>query len=100
MATYQIMYWHDIPIQVRAQDDDGRVSAPLPNRFQEAIDNAAMAAGLTGDDAYTDLFRWSEEQERAGSAQEVAEAIVAELDAKYPAIDWPKTADALRTRRE
>lgn len=99
MATYQIMYWYDIPIQVRAQDDEGRASVPLPDRFQEAIDNAAMAAGLTGSDAYMEQFCWSEKYKREGSAQEVAEAIVADLNSKYPTVDWPKTVEALKGER-
>ena len=99
MATYQIMYWYDIPIQVRAQDEEGRVSEPLPDRFQTAIDNAAMAAGLTGSDAYMDQFCWSEKHEKEGTAQEVARAVAADLDEKYPAVDWPKTAEALKGER-
>lgn len=99
MATYQIMYWYDIPIQVRARDDEGRASAPLPDRFQVAIDNAAMAAGLTGSDAYMAQFCWSDKHEKEGTAQEVAEAVVAELDEKYPTLDWPKTAEALKGER-
>lgn len=96
MATYQIIYWHDIPAQVRAYDDTGRASAKLPDRFQEAIDKAAMAAGLVGDDAYLDGFRQSEKQERVGSAQDVADAVAAEIVEQYPSIDWRKTAAALR----
>ena len=65
MATYQILYWHDIPVQVRAKDAGGRAGAELPARFQEAIDQAAMAAGLIGSDDYTEAFRWGEQQERA-----------------------------------
>lgn len=97
MATYQIIYWHDIPAQVRAYDDDGRASARLPDRFQEAIDQAAMAAGLVGDDAYLEGFHQSDKQERAGAAQEVADAVAAEIAEQYPNIDWRKTASALRT---
>lgn len=94
MATYQVMYWHDIPVQVRARGAGGRTSVPLPDRFQEAIDAAAMAAGLIGSDDYTALFRWSERQEREGSAQEVAAAVAAEIDAQYPTLDWRATAAA------
>ena len=57
MATYQILYWHDIPVQVRAKDVGGRAGAELPARFQEAIDQAAMAAGLIGSDEYTEQMR-------------------------------------------
>lgn len=96
MATYQIIYWHDIPAQVRAYDDDGRASAKLPDRFQEAIDQAAMAAGLIGSDAYTDGFRVGESRERDGSAQEVADAVAAEIAERYPQVDWRQTADRLR----
>lgn len=98
MATYQILYWHDIPVQVRARDAGERASAALPDRFQEAIDQAAMAAGMIGSDEYTEAFRWAEQQERAGSAREVADALAAELDAQHPAIDWRATVAALRGR--
>jgi len=96
MASYQILYWYDIPVQVRARDDDSRFSKPMPERFQVAIDNAAMEAGLTGNDAYTELFKWNDSQEREGSAQEVAEAVAAELDAEHQVIDWHKTAAAVK----
>jgi len=96
MAKYQIMYWHDIPIQVRAGGRRDRVSQELPQRFQVAIDQAAMAAGLTGSDAYIETFHWGEAQEREGSPAEVVAAVVAELDAEYAHIDWRKTAESLK----
>jgi cvfA/B/C family virulence factor len=97
LATYQIMYWHDIPVQVRARGEGGRASAPLPERFQEAIDQAAMAAGLIGSDDYSAAFRWGETQERDGAAREVAAAVAAEIDAQYPTIDWRATVASIRT---
>ena len=97
MATYQILYWHDIPIQVRAGGRRDRVSRELPPRFQVAIDNAAMAAGLTGTDAYLEGFVWGEAQEREGSPEEVAEAVGAELDKQYETIDWKGTAVFLQS---
>jgi hypothetical protein len=96
MATYQILYWHDIPSQVRAKDAGGRASAPLPERFQEAIDQAAMAAGLIGSDDYSAAFRWGEQHERAGSAREVADTVAAEVAAQYPTIDWRATVETIR----
>ena len=44
MTTYQVLYWHDIPLQVRAKGDGGRASVPLPDRFQEAVIDAAQGA--------------------------------------------------------
>jgi hypothetical protein len=95
VAEFQVLYWHDIPLQVRAGNRRNRVSFELAPRFQAAIDQAAMASGLIGTDEYLDGFRWSEIQEREGSAEEVAATVVAELDASYPQIDWQKTAKAI-----
>jgi len=88
MAKYKILYWQGIPSQVRASDDNGRVNRKLPDRFQIAIDEAAMGLGKIGSDAYTDGFHWGEEIEYSGTAEEAAEAIAAELDKNYPTIDW------------
>lgn len=92
MTRYQILYWHDIPIQVRAGRRRDRVSKELPPRFQIAIDNAAMAADVTGTDDYLDAFTWSAPSEREGSSAEVATAVAQELDQQYPKIDWRQTA--------
>jgi hypothetical protein len=100
LATYQIMYWHDIPIQVRARGEGGRASAALPDRFQEAIDQAAMAAGLIGSDDYSAALRWGEAQERAGAAREVADAVAAELDTQHPTIDWRATVARIRAEAQ
>jgi len=96
MASVQILYWKDIPVQVRARDEKGRASLPMPDRFQVAIDQAAMLAGITGSDAYTELYEWRSSGDRAGTAQEVVVAVVAELDARYADIDWRKTAAAVK----
>ncbi len=96
MVKYEILYWYDIPLQVRVQAESGRLSRPLPPRFQTAIDNAAIQAGLTGDDAYSDLFKWGQPQERPGTPDQVIQAVVSELEAQYPQIDWHKTAAALK----
>lgn len=96
MTRYQIMYWHDIPVQVRAGGRRDRASIELPARFQEAVDNAAMAAGLTGTDGYLAGFIWSEPQERDGSPQEVAAAVAAELESAHPIVDWRRTAETLK----
>ncbi len=100
MATYQVLYWHDIPVQVRARDQSGRANIPLPERFQEAIDLAAMSLGLIGSDEYTEAFKWSDQQSRDGGANEVAAAVASELEAQYSRIDWRATVTAIRSRVE
>ena len=78
------MYWKHIPSQVKAWDERGEVKRMLPDRFMAAIDAYAMRDGSTGMDAYLECWRWSEEQERAGSAAEVADALVTELEQANP----------------
>lgn len=88
MAKYKILYWKGIPSQVRVTDENGRVNRQLPPRFQEAIDSAAMSLGMIGSDAYTDGFQWGDEIEHPGAAEEVADAIAADLDKKHPSVEW------------
>ncbi len=82
MATYKILYWQEIPTQVRAEDDADDVTVELAPKFMEYIDILAAKRGLQAADDYLAQWKWSEEQEREGSAQEVAEAVKAELEAK------------------
>ena len=56
MPELTVIYWRDIPAQVTATDGSASVRVALPDRFQEAIDEAAMAAGLVGSDDY--LAEW------------------------------------------
>jgi len=96
MATYQILSWHGIPLQVRARDAGARAGVQLPPRFQEAVDRAAMAAGVIESDAYTAGFAWGEPAERQGDVREVAAAVAAELDALHQQIDWRAAAERAR----
>lgn len=81
MATYRILYWQEIPSQIVASDDDGEVSMPMPQRFLERIDEIAVARGLSGGDDYLAQWNWGDDEDRNGSAQEVVEAVLAELEA-------------------
>lgn len=79
------MYWREIPYAVRATDTNGRASRSLPDRFQEAVDAAAMAAGATAQESYQAGFIWGPSEDRTGTAAEAADSMVAELVAGYPA---------------
>jgi hypothetical protein len=82
VATYKILYWQEIPSQIKAEDDSDDVTLPLDAKFMEHIDILAAKRGLQAADDYLAQWKWSEEQEREGSAFEVAEALKAELEAK------------------
>jgi hypothetical protein len=84
MATYQVMFWKHIPAQIKAWDEQGEVKRMLPDRFQAAIDAYAMKDGSTDMDSYLEAWRWSDPQQRAGSAEEVAGVLVHELDRDNP----------------
>ena len=84
MATYQIIAWKDVPAMVEARDETETVTRSLSDRFQQLIDSVAMQLGLQDQDAYLDLWARSAAQERPGRAAEVADAIVAELEARFP----------------
>jgi hypothetical protein len=99
MANYKILYWYDIPTQVRAEDENGRAGVQLHERFQLAIDEAAMAAKIVGQDGYTDGFQWGEEMQKEGSAKEVAQEVAAQIEAQYPEIDWRATAAKLSGKK-
>ena len=79
MAKYQILYWKEIPAQVKAFDGMRAVSRPLPERYQIEIDRLAMEQGLAGTDAYLEQWRWSAKLERPGTAAEILDASVEEL---------------------
>jgi hypothetical protein len=83
MATYQIIAWRGIPAVVEARDGSATVTRELSERFQALIDSAAMQLDLEASDAY--LTEWSrgEAEERAGSAEEVAEAVATELESRF-----------------
>ena len=83
MATYQILYWKDVPAQVRVFEGKKRISRPMPDRFQTDIDRIAMREGLAGSDEYLDQWQWTEKRERPGDANEILSALLQELEAEY-----------------
>ena len=85
MHQYQILYWRDIPAQVRVFDGRKPVSRTMPAHFQLEIDRVAMAEGLEGSDAYLDQWQWTERREREGEEdiQQVLDALVRELEKEH-----------------
>lgn len=84
MATYQIVAWKGIPAGVEARDDAGTVTVQLSDKFQQLIDSVAMQLGLHDSDAYIELWSREAAQERPGAAREVADAVAAELEERFP----------------
>jgi 5-methyltetrahydrofolate--homocysteine methyltransferase len=79
-AKFQILYWQDIPFEVKAWDDFDEVKISLPEKFAQRIDASAQQQGFISEAAYSAHLRWSETSERAGSPREVAETVRRELE--------------------
>lgn len=83
MATYQILYWQHIPTQIKVWDENDELSVQLSPWFMEEVDRVAQAKGLTDADAYLEQWKWSDEEEEEGTAEEVAEAVKNRLHAEF-----------------
>lgn len=91
------VYWRDIPAQVIAKKGRSSAKAMLSQRFQEAIDRAAMRAGRGGSDAYLD--EWRRESEPCGEElQAEADAAVERLEAAFSDADLDALAKAKGVR--
>ena len=84
MATYRVIAWKGIPASVEAQDGPESATIELSERFQMLIDSVAMQLGLHDSDAYIELWTREAPQERVGTARQVADAIAAEIEERFP----------------
>ncbi len=75
MAALTIVYWRDIPAQVIVKKGREAAKVQLTERFEKAIDRAAMRANLRDTDSY--LAEW-----RRAAPIEVGDDLQAEADAK------------------
>lgn len=80
MAQLVITYWRDIPSQVSIGKGRKASKAMLSDRFQEAIDMAAMRSGAAETDDYIAEWRRSEPQEVEGDHDAIVAATVARLE--------------------
>ncbi len=84
MAEVTIVYWRDIPAQVIVGRGRKGVKKPLPERFEQAIDRAAMKAGMAGTDDYLSEWRKADPVTVDGDDDEaVALAEVARIDTTF-----------------
>ncbi|WGW02943.1 virulence factor [Tropicibacter oceani] len=83
MAELTIVYWRDIPAQVIVGKGRRGAKAILPERFEKAIDRAAMKVGASDTDAYLAEWRKVPSGEVEGDMQEAANAEAARIDTEY-----------------
>ncbi len=94
MAQLIIVYWRDIPAQVIAKRGRETAKRQLPDRFQHAIDAAAMRAKLVGTDAYLNEWRRAEPVTCGEDLEAEAAACAVKLEAEYDNARLAKLVDA------
>ncbi|HXV24525.1 MAG TPA: virulence factor [Alphaproteobacteria bacterium] len=83
MADLLVVYWRDIPAQVIVKK--GRVSAKrqLSERFEKAIDRAAMRAQLRDTDSYLAEWRRADPEPCGDDLDAEAAAAAERLEAEW-----------------
>ena len=85
MAEKVVVYWRDIPAQVIVKAGRKTAKRQLTERFEQAIDRAAMRAQLTGTDAYLEQWRRDKPTQCGDDLEAEAWAAAAALEAEYTA---------------
>jgi hypothetical protein len=87
MGQLTIIGWRDIPAQVIVKRGREVAKVQLSQRFQEAVDRAAMRAGKGSSDAYLADWKRSDPTPVSDDIQAEATAAAAALEARYTDAD-------------
>jgi hypothetical protein len=82
MAKLIVVQWRDIPAQVIVKSGRETAKVQLSERFQVAIDRAAMRAGKGSSDAYLEDWR-RESRECSNDLQAEATAEAGRIEASF-----------------
>ncbi|MEE8225431.1 MAG: virulence factor [Kiloniellales bacterium] len=83
MARLTIVYWRDIPAQVIVKAGRDNAKRQLSERFEKAIDRAAMRAQLRDTDSYLSEWRRAEPVDCGDNLEAEAEAAAQRLESDY-----------------
>ena len=83
MPDVTMVFWRDIPAQVIVGKGRRGTKAPLPERFEQAIDRAAMKVGAAGTDAYLSEWRKADPYLVDGAPDDILAAECARLETEY-----------------
>jgi len=81
VAKLTIVYWRDIPAQVIGKAGRRTFKKQLSQRFQEAIDRAAMRAGRGSSEAYLSDWRRETREVDGPALQSEVDRIAADFEA-------------------
>lgn len=83
MAKLTIVYWRDIPAQVIAKAGRKTGKRQLDERFEKAIDRAAMRAKLRDTDSYLAEWRRGEPMDCGDDLEAEAVAMAEKLEQEF-----------------
>jgi len=83
MPDVTIVYWRDIPAQVIVGKGRRGAKRQLEERFEQAIDRAAMKVNAKDSDAYLAEWRKAAPFAVDGDPAEIAEAQAVRLETEY-----------------
>ncbi|HET7203201.1 MAG TPA: virulence factor [Steroidobacteraceae bacterium] len=83
MASLIVISWRDVPAQVVAKRGREVAKVQLSQRFQEAVDRAAMRAGRGSSDAYLEDWRRSPPRPCGDDLEVEAAAEAARIEARF-----------------
>ncbi|CUJ94844.1 hypothetical protein RUE5091_01467 [Ruegeria denitrificans] len=83
MPDVTIVYWRDIPAQVIVGKGRRGAKRQLEERFEQAIDRAAMKVNAKDSDAYLAEWRKAAPFAVDGDPSEIAEAEAVRLETEY-----------------
>jgi len=84
MADLVVVYWRDIPAQVIAKRGRTAAKRQLSERFEKAIDRAAMKAKLRDTDSYLAEWRRADPVPCGDDLEAAAGEAAARLEAEWP----------------
>ena len=83
MAQLIVVYWRDIPAQVIVKKGREAAKVQLNERFEKAIDRAAMKAKLRDTDSYLAEWRRADPVDVSDDLKVEADKKAAELEATF-----------------
>jgi hypothetical protein len=83
MAKLIVVYWRDIPAQVIVKAGRQAAKRQLDERFEKAIDRAAMRAKLRDTDSYLAEWRRADPVDCGDDLESEAAAAAERLEAEY-----------------
>ena len=83
MAQLIVVYWRDIPAQVIVKKGRETAKIQLTERFEKAIDRAAMKAKLRDTDSYLNEWRRATPVDVSDELQAEADKAAAALEAAF-----------------